>query len=139
MDAKELLERYAAGERGFGGADLRGANLSGANLLGANLERADLEKAHLNRAHLGNARLESARLFGADLERADLGRANLFGANLAVAHLLGDLPTCRAKSLDASSLTEPSGFFPGRRGCVREEQLPLKHRMTPVAPDWSMS
>lgn len=32
MDASELLERYAAGERDFCGADLEYAELSGANL-----------------------------------------------------------------------------------------------------------
>jgi uncharacterized protein YjbI with pentapeptide repeats len=41
MTAQELLAAYAAGERNFGGADLRFAVLKGANLKGANLHEAD--------------------------------------------------------------------------------------------------
>ena len=36
MNAKELLKRYAAGERDFSGMNLQEADLSGANLSGAN-------------------------------------------------------------------------------------------------------
>jgi len=35
MTAKELLARYAAGQRDFRGVDLAGVDLSGANLSGA--------------------------------------------------------------------------------------------------------
>jgi uncharacterized protein YjbI with pentapeptide repeats len=42
MNANELLRRYAAGERDFGGAQLRGAYLNEAILNGADLRQADL-------------------------------------------------------------------------------------------------
>lgn len=34
MDAKELLDRYAEGDRHFAGADLSGVNLNNAHLVG---------------------------------------------------------------------------------------------------------
>lgn len=43
MTAKELLERYAAGERDFTGVDLYGVDLSNAVLTEINLDRADLK------------------------------------------------------------------------------------------------
>jgi uncharacterized protein YjbI with pentapeptide repeats len=64
MDAEELLQRYAAGERDFSGVDLSGVNLnigkldkydpsrnnlSGINLSGANLTRADMRCVNLSR------------------------------------------------------------------------------------------
>ena len=42
MTVKELLERYAAGERDFARANLRGANLRDANLRDANLTGAKI-------------------------------------------------------------------------------------------------
>jgi uncharacterized protein YjbI with pentapeptide repeats len=47
LDARELIERYEAGERDFRGADLTGAGLSGANLQGVDLRGADLSQAFL--------------------------------------------------------------------------------------------
>ena len=41
MTAEKLLERYAAGERDFGGVDLSGANLSEADLEFANFREAN--------------------------------------------------------------------------------------------------
>src|SRR5437868_3746851 len=54
--ADELLQRYAAGERDFRGANLRhadlgGANLRDANLLGAKLSDTDLRSANLSGAN----------------------------------------------------------------------------------------
>jgi 2-iminobutanoate/2-iminopropanoate deaminase len=40
MEAEELLEKYAAGERKFHSLNLRGIDLEGANL-----ERGDLQKS----------------------------------------------------------------------------------------------
>lgn len=40
IDAEELLEKYAAGERKFHSLNLRGIDLEGANL-----ERGDLQKS----------------------------------------------------------------------------------------------
>jgi uncharacterized protein YjbI with pentapeptide repeats len=50
MMAKELLERYAAGERDFSGVNLKWANLGDANLKGTNLEGANLEGADIRKA-----------------------------------------------------------------------------------------
>ena len=89
MDSKELLERYAAGERKFRGANLGGADLGGANLGGAYLRGADLGGANLGGADLGGAYLRGAYLRGADLGGANLGGADLGGANLGGANLRG--------------------------------------------------
>ncbi len=90
--AKDLLARYAAGERIFRfahlyradlvGANLNSANLGGANLGGANLRGANLRGANLRGANLYGANLRGADLYGANLGYADLGYANLYGANL---------------------------------------------------------
>jgi len=48
MDAKELLRRYAAGERDFHTADLSGAHLH-KDLSGAGLKKAILSEADLGR------------------------------------------------------------------------------------------
>ncbi len=72
MEATELLDRYAHGERDFCGALLRGADLSEANLTAARFRDADFS---------------GACLCGADLSRADLSGALLGGANLTGALL----------------------------------------------------
>jgi len=48
MDAKELLRRYAAGERDFHTADLSGAHLHKVDLSGAGLKKAILSEADLS-------------------------------------------------------------------------------------------
>ena len=55
MKTERLLQRYAAGERDF----------TGANLLGANLYRADLREADLRYANLRGADLTGVDLHGA--------------------------------------------------------------------------
>lgn len=107
--AADLLERYAAGERGFAGADLSGtllrcldlsgadlrdaslleADLCGANLDGANLDGADLRLARLRGVSLRGASLRGALLRGARLLSADLRGADLSAADLAFADLRG--------------------------------------------------
>ena len=95
MDANELLNRYAAGERDFRQANLRGIVLSPIDLyrssdaptlrlanlnehqqrpylIGANLSQADLTKAHLSRANLSKADLSGANLTGANLISAPM-------------------------------------------------------------------
>jgi uncharacterized protein YjbI with pentapeptide repeats len=99
QSAKELLRRYAEGEREFVEANLERANLMDANLVGVNLKRvnlieANLERANLEGANLINASLVDASLVGANLRRAKLAgakfaRANLAGANLRGANLQG--------------------------------------------------
>ncbi len=108
MDASELLERYAAGERNFIGvelseADLRAEDLIGANLSNANLTEACLLCANLSNANLSNAtlieiysscvnlfraKLSNANLIAADLSAANLFEAELDGANLSGANLI---------------------------------------------------
>ncbi|MDZ8140998.1 MAG: pentapeptide repeat-containing protein [Nostoc sp. DedQUE04] len=69
MDAEELLQRYAAGERDFSGVDLEGANLVRANLSEANLRGANLARTSLREANLAYIFLEDANLEGAISER----------------------------------------------------------------------
>ena len=72
MEARELLERYAASERDFRRVDLNKADLPGANLSGANLFWVDLSGANLRKANLSWADLREADLYGANLSRATL-------------------------------------------------------------------
>ncbi|BAY83552.1 pentapeptide repeat protein [Calothrix parasitica NIES-267] len=55
LNAEELLERYAAGERDF----------SGINLSGIDLSETDLLRINLSCANLSGANLFTARLYGA--------------------------------------------------------------------------
>jgi len=87
MDASELLERYAAGERDFIGVDLSDVNLSHANLSDVNLIGVNLIGADLHGANLSDAQLSSAKLIGANLSDADLSGAKLIGADLYDAKL----------------------------------------------------
>ncbi|MCS7225641.1 MAG: pentapeptide repeat-containing protein [Gloeomargarita sp. SKYB31] len=92
--ARQLLQRYAAGERDFSGINLIGCNLQGANLEGINLSRADLMLADLSGCLLIGAKLAGANLIGAELVKtnlreASLSGANLIGANLSQANLSG--------------------------------------------------
>ena len=56
MNATELIQKYASGERDFRGACLCGADLFGANLFGADLRGADLRGADLGGANLCGAK-----------------------------------------------------------------------------------
>jgi len=73
MTRQELLQRYAAGERDFHGADLSGADLSGANLTGANLSGANLSGANLTGAILYRITLCGATIDGVILDPDDIG------------------------------------------------------------------
>lgn len=88
MNAQELLERYAAGERDFGALGLSDANLSRANLSHANLSRSSLSVANLSGANLHKINLSHAKLNVARLSEANLTQANLNGAILNVANLI---------------------------------------------------
>jgi uncharacterized protein YjbI with pentapeptide repeats len=98
MDAEELLQRYAAGERDFVGVGLDDVDVSGANLSNINLSRASMNQFFADGANLSGADLSKASIYqagfnevnlaGANLSEADLGdcgfrRANLSGANLS--------------------------------------------------------
>ncbi|MEN9208429.1 MAG: pentapeptide repeat-containing protein [Gloeomargarita sp. GMQP_bins_120] len=87
VQARQLLERYAAGERDFSGMRLVGCNLQGANLEGINLCRAELMLANLSGCLLTGAKLTGANLMGAELVKTNLREANLSGANLIGANL----------------------------------------------------
>ncbi|WP_437338457.1 toll/interleukin-1 receptor domain-containing protein [Sorangium sp. So ce394] len=98
-NVRELLTRYAAGERAFSGARLSGANLLNAKLSGADLTRAFLYAADLFGADLTGANLTGAGCFSADFSSAnlsfamlcdvDLVRTDLSSANLTSANLTG--------------------------------------------------
>ncbi len=83
QSAKELLERYANGERNF-----HHANLFAPDLVGANLSRANFFGAYLQDANFHRANLSGANLFSANLNGAIFGDANLSGANLTFANLV---------------------------------------------------
>ena len=87
MTLKELLEKYAAGERDFRGVDLSEEVLSWLNLRGADLRGANLSRANLNWSDLTGADLRSANLTGADLNWTNLSQADLREANLCAASM----------------------------------------------------
>ncbi|MEM9543934.1 MAG: pentapeptide repeat-containing protein, partial [Cyanobacteria bacterium P01_E01_bin.42] len=100
MKAKELLERYKAGERDFSRVDLSKENLSGAVWVGdefggendypvggSSLRGINLSQANLARVRLDGVDLRGANLRGANLEMAFMARANLTDANLSEAIL----------------------------------------------------
>lgn len=89
MDAEELLERYAAGERCLRGINLHGADLRGIDLRGVDLSDANLSDTDLSDADLRDADLIGADLSGADLIVASLSAADLRDANLHDANLIG--------------------------------------------------
>jgi Pentapeptide repeats (8 copies)/Nuclease A inhibitor-like protein len=117
ISSKELIERYANGERDFTnyseidfqrvnlpGIDLSDVRLaetffSGANLIGANLSNAFLRYAHLDLycnlmnsnmtgANLHGAMMSNANLSQSDLQDADLREAELIDVNLSSANLI---------------------------------------------------
>ena len=92
IDAEEILERYAAGERNFAntciegsdelaGADLRNVDFSNSILAEMMLDRVNFSAANLTKAHFGLSSLYFANLQGADLGEAILTFSELTGAN----------------------------------------------------------
>jgi uncharacterized protein YjbI with pentapeptide repeats len=112
MTAKELLERYATGERDFTrvkisgseemleGACLRGINLSDSRIDNLSFIGANLSSAVFRNTILWQTDFSKADLNGANLSGADLFQANFSGANLSEADLSGsDLSeTCFEKA-----------------------------------------
>ncbi|MDY6781797.1 MAG: pentapeptide repeat-containing protein [Cyanobacteriota bacterium] len=87
MDADELLQRYAAGERNFQRLNLRGINLRGADLRKINFGRTDLTEADLREANLSQANFNFAKLSRANLSKANLSKTQLSDASLIAANL----------------------------------------------------
>lgn len=76
MEASELLERYANGERDFSGVNCSGADLCGAYLGGSDFRGANFGEADLTGANLLRADFREADLTGATLRDTDLRWAN---------------------------------------------------------------
>jgi hypothetical protein len=97
MTAEELLERYAAGERDFSGADLRHtADLTAMDLQGvvfrnARLGHQDLRFINFTKADLSGARMAECDLTGANLTGANLSQVDLSQSNLSEAKLAGSI------------------------------------------------
>ncbi len=89
MKVRELLERYASGERDFRGIELQEANLEGVNLEGADLRHALFCLTNFNRANLIDADFSHANLVGADLMHTNGERAKFKGAKILGADLRG--------------------------------------------------
>jgi uncharacterized protein YjbI with pentapeptide repeats len=103
--AAELLQRYAAGERFFAGAELdgqtcdfrgvnlvrvdlsdsfivadfRGANLRGANFAASNVKTCDFREADLTGACFANATIDATEFTGAIMDGADFTGASAQG------------------------------------------------------------
>jgi uncharacterized protein YjbI with pentapeptide repeats len=61
MKAREVLRRYAAGERDFRRANLRGQSFKGQNLAGADFSEADIRGANFTQAVLRGANFTKAQ------------------------------------------------------------------------------
>jgi uncharacterized protein YjbI with pentapeptide repeats len=94
MNAEDILNQYAAGQRHFPTiklteATLSGVNLSYADFSGASLSVANLSSSNFSHANLQQAQLNVSRLSGTNLSHANLREANLNVANLVLATLEG--------------------------------------------------
>lgn len=92
MDASELLELYAMGERDFPNiylmrADLKEANLQHSDFEGSNLQEVILSYAQMQYTCLREVNLQGANLRAANLRAADFKGANLWGADLTAANI----------------------------------------------------
>jgi uncharacterized protein YjbI with pentapeptide repeats len=112
MSAEELLERYAAGERDFGGidlkeADLTGTDLSDINLSNANLIDVDLSEANLTSADLSGVRFTNVNLYGTDLAGINLTNVDLRSTvNFDVSSLMGNAVLCQTILPDGTTIIE---------------------------------
>lgn len=61
MKAREVLARYAAGERNFQGVNLRGQSFQGQNLSGADFSKADIRSTNFTKANLRGANFTGAK------------------------------------------------------------------------------
>ncbi|MEH2388923.1 MAG: Rid family detoxifying hydrolase [Nostoc sp.] len=81
MDAGELLEKYAAGQRNFQGAVLGNVDLRNTDLIEIDLSNANLTGANFKGADLSQANLTEAIINGTDFSRACLTAANFSKVN----------------------------------------------------------
>jgi hypothetical protein len=119
MNAKELLRRHAAGERGFDGVSLRGETLREVDLSGVSLRGADLGGADLVKARLDGADLEGAVLRGANLGSTSFRGAKLRHADLRDANARAEF---EGADLTGARFTEGS-VAKARRGRVPVEDV----------------
>lgn len=114
MEAKELLEKYAEGERKFRSEKLIGANLTGAKLVEINLYKADLKEIDLSGANLTNANLCEANLNLASLSDVNFTRANLENVNFQKANLQrADMKLANLSKSDLSEVNLTDGYLVG--------------------------
>ncbi len=120
-NAAELLEKYAAGERTFTGAELGAVDLRAANLRGVDLSYADLSAANLSQTNLRGADLSYANLSEANLQSSDLRGASLIGTDLRAALL----ETADLKEADYDPVTTrfPQGFDPVYAGMKADQEV----------------
>ncbi|MBW4623328.1 MAG: pentapeptide repeat-containing protein [Cyanosarcina radialis HA8281-LM2] len=85
IDIQELLDRYAAGERGFSSVGTikhlevpRGTNLSGISLRGCNLAMLDFTEVNLIEADLSEVTCQHTSFINADLRSANFSAATLW-------------------------------------------------------------
>jgi hypothetical protein len=95
MRAKEILQRYAQGERNFSGINLRGLSFQGANLSGADFSGADIRGTNFRGAILQGVNFASAK------------------AGLQKRSVVGLLLLCLLLAVAAGVLFTLSGFFVG--------------------------
>lgn len=94
MDANQVIERYANGERDFRLQNLKNlsfihANLSGADFTGADLSGADLSDSDLNHANFNWTNLKGANLSGANLRGAKMPDGRMHNDYLESDNYLG--------------------------------------------------
>jgi len=61
MKAKDLLERYAKGERNFRNVDIRGQSFKGKNLSGADFTNAQIQGTNFSKANLSDTTFSEAK------------------------------------------------------------------------------
>lgn len=87
MNAKELLKRYAAGEREFFAVDVPGADLRGVDLRDAHFQNGDFDDADLSGANLANTEFIDTSLMRVNFVGTDFSRADLMGSWLDLSDL----------------------------------------------------
>ena len=93
MKAKEVLERYKAGERNFRRANLRGQSFKGQDLSGADFTEADIRGTNFTKAILRDTNFTGAK------------------AGLQKRWVIGLLIACFAMSLVAGFVAALAGYF----------------------------